>query len=197
MSWTDATGRHEGHVKMLFADDKLGGGTYSAAGLSVDGPDGRTILDPDGRPLESRPEAAVIGWRVACNHSSATHPGQASWESPVETWISPITWRRVYSPIEEDIFERRIYAPLVDDGSVFIGDQEDHVWRAIHNEWAAHLEPENHDLAIRNTIAAIANAQQQLTLDVSAARAVGLSWAAIGRAAGMTRQAARDRWGAP
>src|SRR5579875_2602218 len=48
-----------------------------------------------------------------------------------------------------------------------------------------------------SVVTAIRGAQQQLDLEVAAARTAGLSWADIGRAAGMTRQGALSRWGTP
>jgi len=60
MGWIEDSGRHEGHLKVMFADGRLGGGISSAGGLSVDSPDGFTH-DVDG-DYQMRPAAAVVGW---------------------------------------------------------------------------------------------------------------------------------------
>ena len=51
-----------------------------------------------------------------------------------------------------------------------------------------------HARSIRTAVNAINQAQQTLDVEVAAARATGMSWAEIGRAAGVTRQGARERW---
>ncbi|TWE07395.1 hypothetical protein [Rudaeicoccus suwonensis] len=197
MSWTDDTGRHEGYVAKVFADGKLGGGTYSTAGLSVDDdPEGRAVLDENGDRIQWRPAAAVVAWRVCCDHVPAhvrDEDLRDYWQTP-ETWMSPTVWRRVYSAAEEDLAQGRIYASLDDEGSVFIDDRDD-LFELIRTEWRQHIEPEDHERSIRAALDGVTKAKQLLDLEVAAARASGLSWAEIGRVAGITRQAARDRWG--
>lgn len=64
-------------------------------------------------------------------------------------------------------------------------------------EWRAHIEPEDPARSIRAALDGVTKAKQLLDMEVAAAHAAGMSWADIGRVAGMTRQAARDRWGNP
>lgn len=195
MGWLEESGRHEGHVKVVYADGRLGGGMSSAGGLSVDGPDGLAARGADGEN-ELRPPAAVVGWRVACDHVPAHVADEAlqrSWRQP-EQWLSPIAWRRVYSPAEQDLAQHRICAPLDDPWSVDIADRDD-LEELLLAEWRTHIEPEDHARTIRAALDGVTAAKQLLDMEVSAAHAAGISWAEIGRVAGMTRQAARDRWG--
>lgn len=197
ISWTDETQRHEGYIKMVFADGRLGGGTYSAAGFSVDGAEGLAQLDELGNPGENRPAAAIIGWRLACAHVPAhvRDDNLGRYFGPPETWLSPVAWTRVYTANEQDLDRRRIYAPLDEEGSVFVEEREDELYDLLRAEWREHIAPEDHARSIRTAATAIIDTQQQLDLEVAGARTAGLSWAEIGRAAGITRQAARERWG--
>lgn len=196
MGWIDDSSRHEGHVKVVFADGRLGGGVLSADGLSVDGPDGLAARTADGN-TEMRPAAAVIGWRIACDHVPAhvSDDALSDWVGQAEHWLSPTVWHRVYSPAEENLNQHRIYAALDDEYSVHIDERDDDLEELLIAEWHAHLQPEDHTRSIRTAVDAITTAQQALDLEVAAARSAGLSWADIGRAAGVTRQAARERWG--
>lgn len=202
MGWIEDTGRHEGHVKVVFADGQLGGGVMKSGGLSVDGPDGLAQHDADD-DYALRPPAAVVGWRIACNHVPAYVPDEDLARYPhhrLERWLSPVVWHRVYSPGEEDLVEHRVYASLDDKGSVYLMDRaevDEQLEQLLLAEWRAHIEPEDHEHSIRAAVAAITTAQQQLDLEVAAARTAGLSWGDIGRAAGMTRQGALSRWGSP
>ncbi|MBT2586464.1 hypothetical protein [Arthrobacter sp. ISL-95] len=64
---------------------------------------------------------------------------------------------------------------------------------AIHEEWHAHIAPSE---AILGVEAAKERRQAGHRLDrtVAAAKAAGASWTDIGRAAGISRQAAHERW---
>lgn len=196
MGWMEETGRHEGYVKLVFADGRLGGGAWPpAGGVTIDGPDGVSARHTAGEYV-TRPQAAVIGWRVACNHVPAHVRDEdlGKYTDNPELWVSPTLWRRVYSPDEQDLDQHLIYAALDDPYSVDI-DGRDDLEELLITEWRAHLEPEDHARSIRETVEAINQAQRTLDLEIAAARATGMSWAEIGRAAGVTRQAARERWG--
>lgn len=202
MGWIEDTGRHEGHVKCVFADGLLGGGVWGPGdGVSVDGPDGVHGRDEAGKELW-RPPAAVVGWRVACDHVPAYISDEelGRYAHQPERWISPIVWHRVYSPAEQDLDRRRIYASLDDKYSVDLMDRterEEQLEELLLAEWRAHIEPEDHARSIRAALDGVTKAKQLLDMEVAAAHAAGMSWADIGRVAGMTRQAARDRWGSP
>jgi len=201
MGWLEESGRHEGYVKVVYADGRLGGGMSTASGVSVDGPDGLAARGLDGE-YELRPPAAVVGWRVACDHVPAQVADEDLGRSSVRTeqWLSPIVWHRVYSPAEENLHDRRVYAALDDADSVDLmdrADRDERLEQLLVDEWRAHIEPEDHARSIRAALDGVTKAKQLLDLEVAAAHAAGMSWADIGRVAGMTRQAARDRWGNP
>ncbi len=194
MSWTDDLGRHEGYVVCVFADGRIGGG-IGPGGIPVYGDDGTGGLDGAGNPLLTRPAAAVCGWRVACDHVPAGVPDErlADWFGRREFWTGPTLWQRVYTRAEEDLSQARICVPL-DDRDVWIDDRPD-VAELVVQEWSTHVVPDEHGRSIRRALAAVADAARTVDLEVAAARAAGLSWADIGAAAGITRQAAHDRWG--
>ncbi len=196
MSWGDELGRHEGYVVAVFADGRFGGGIESG-GIPVYGDDGQSQLDGAGNAVLTRPPAAVVGWRVACSHApaSVSDDDLAHWYGTSEFWTGPTVWRRVYSPAEEDLAAGLIHAPLdADTGSVWVDDRDD-VHELMLAEWDTHVIPGEHARSIRRALAAVTDAARTVDLEVAAARAAGLSWADIGAAAGITRQAAHDRWG--
>ena len=63
-------------------------------------------------------------------------------------------------------------------------------------EWERHLRAVMPVLAIHDLTVQIDQAQDDLVHAVSAARASGVSWTAIGEAAGLSGQSARKRWSA-
>lgn len=98
-------------------------------------------------------------------------------------------------PAQEDLDAGRICVRFDgDDGDMSVEDRDD-VHQLTVQEWRTHVVPEEHARSIRRALAAVADAARTVDLEVAAARAAGLSWADIGKAAGITRQAAHDRWG--
>lgn len=133
----------------------------------------------------TRPAAEVTSWAICCDCSTPTSRHTTTWTGPVFT--------RVPSPTLESISELRIFA---EDGDVpYVGERPDveeaarELWRSEHAfavDAIAELEA-----------AAEGSAQARLRLDAAAAlaRHSGASWAVIGRATGMARQSAQERWG--
>ena len=196
VSWSDDLGLHEGFVVCVFLDGRLGGGS-ELGGIPVYGADGMSRLDAQGRAVELRPPAAVVGWRVACNHAPS-YVGDdrlATWSGKHEFWVSDKLWQRVYSPAEEDLGAGRIAVPL-DGGTTDVWvEARDDVLDSVVEEWERHVIPGEHERSIRRSLAAVRDATRMVDLEVAAARAAGMSWADIGKAAGMSRQAAHERWG--
>ena len=178
MSWADDSGRHEGYLECLFEDGWAGGG-WSDGGVTV-------TVDPAGSFLSadawtSRPEAEVIGWRLACNHSDGT------------TWRSDHEWTRVPSQSLQDLAAHRIFA--ADDDTAFVIDRDD-VDAAVRAQWhTEHIDPLTHLEDITSARSEVAEATRRLDHAVATARAHGTSWEAIGKAAGISRQSAHERWG--
>ena len=70
-----------------------------------------------------------------------------------------------------------------------VGDED-----AIHEEWKAHIAPSEAILGVEAAAREYAQAGQRLDKTVAAAKAAGASWADIGRAVGISRQSAHERW---
>jgi len=91
---------------------------------------------------------------------------------------------------------------FVERGRVFAGDDDvscagdrDDVREAAQDVWMReHIEPLDVDDEIRAAVTARREADDQLAAAVSKARQVGLSWARIGAAVGITAQSAHERW---
>lgn len=73
--------------------------------------------------------------------------------------------------------------------------REDVKQAAVARWQAEHLAPAASLVAVAAAAADIASATDRLNETVAYARASARSWADIGRAAGMSRQAAHERWG--
>lgn len=71
----------------------------------------------------------------------------------------------------------------------------DALYGPITSEWQAHLHEALPELAVHDYAAALAQLSDDLAAAVRASRVRGLSWDRIGRAAGISRQAAGERWG--
>jgi len=65
---------------------------------------------------------------------------------------------------------------------------------AIFAAWEAHRAPSQATFLVERAAEAHRRAGQELTEAVTAARQAGVSWAEIGRAAGISRQSAHERW---
>lgn len=182
-------GCHEGWLAPVFHDGQRGngvsGGTIPRDHIAV----GRETQAPDGTwHYPSRPAGEVTGWMVVCDCASGAMgvtPG------PRSTWLGPL-FTRVPSAALEDLQARRVHADDKDVVDVFHREDVEAVvadlWRSEHLFTAGTLE----DVAAAAD--AISAARARLDSAVAMARHGGASWADIGRAAGMTRQSAQERW---
>lgn len=187
MSWTTADGGHEAYLAAEFADGQRATGS-SGGGV----PDDQIIVatEYDGEPgaitsarHTTRPAAEVIGWRVVCNCYDTS--------SVTKTWVSDLLVR-VPSATLEDVRAGRIYAA---DGDVVDVDFRDDVAAMATGRWhREHLDGPQALGRIRDARGRVAAAERELHEAVRDARAAGESWEAIGRAAGITRQTAHQRW---
>lgn len=144
------------------------------------------------------PHVGVRAVQQHMNRVASTTPCLSAGPSTAEP-CPPVVWRRVYSAGEQDLAQHRIYAPLDNPWSVDLMERADdgELEELLLAEWRAHIEPEDPARSIRAALDGVTKAKQLLDMEVAAAHAAGMSWADIGRVAGMTRQAARDRWGNP
>ncbi|MBF6393825.1 hypothetical protein IU443_28255 [Nocardia farcinica] len=169
MSRMTDDGQHEGYVAWMFADGMYGG-HWS------DGPVATNRADGTGLPWaewQRRTDAEVTGWRPICEHG-----GRECWRGQF--------WTRVTAPGEHDPAQHRIYSE-----DAFLDEDDNDL---ILREWEAHIAPLRGTADVRYAAAEVAEAEARLTAAVAAARKQGASWEAIGRAAGMTRQSAHERW---
>jgi hypothetical protein len=169
-------GQHEGWIGYLFGDGAIGG-TSSATGVKTSydaNGDDRFELD-DWRPYDE-----VIGWVGFCDCSG----------KPLAWRTKP--WMRVLRPENASVADRRSYAgPL---GHGVMSDAPDDIEEAFRAEWRAHVEPHLLLAELEELT------RQQRALDdriadvVAKMRFADLTWETIGRAAGITRQSAHERW---
>jgi len=186
MGWISEDGTHEGYLVPQFVDGQRGRGV---TGGSI--PDGQVAVGDlfqttDGSwEYPTRSAGEVTGWVVCCDCSSATSLGSE------RSWLGPV-FTRVPSKALEDLAARRIFAP--DEDVAYAGHRDD-VAEAASQLW--HVE---HAFAVdalqevAAAAAAAATARERLDDAAAFARHGGASWADIGRAAGMTRQSAQERW---
>ena len=114
----------------------------------------------------------AIGWRGVCT---------CGWRGPL--------WRKVTDPLQEDLTAHEVYDA---EPSVY-GDAPPSLEDAIWQEWHDHLPPRS--LAdVRDEAQGVRRAQARLDDAVRRARGDGCTWAAIGDAAGITRESAHERW---
>lgn len=175
MTWVSDDGRHEGWAAAEFPDGRVSTAIAGGAGVAV-----RTVEDavsarvrpPDWPTDDVIDGSTAIGWRGLCSCG----------------WTGPL-WRRTPLPPAHNPGLHTVYA---DPGQYAI--PPDGTEDAIAGEWRGHLPPP--ELA---AVTAAADAARKAAADlddaVRRAHASGASWAAIGAAAGMSRQAANERWG--
>ena len=92
----------------------------------------------------------------------------------------------------EDLAVGRLFCP--DDAVSWVLEERPEVEQQVGAEWLTHVAPDEALDAVRQASAALRSADQQLERAVVSARLAGASWAALGEAAGMTRQSAHERW---
>ncbi|MFS3130645.1 hypothetical protein ACLM5J_19745 [Nocardioides sp. Bht2] len=183
---------HEAHLVAEFPDGSRGigistGGTYAAGevivGVEYVGEPG-AITD---EVYATRPAATAVGWRIICD---CTEGGDSTRRTK---WISELL-PRVPSQELEDLSSGRFH--VADAADVDDLDEIKPYDQAVRAIWERdHL----HGITALEQITAvrrgIVDAEQALSLAVARARSAGSTWEAIGRAAGMTRQSAQERWG--
>lgn len=165
MGWQDDEGRREGWPAAVWADGRLSTGS-TAGGALVAGPD----LDGAQGVADGR---EAIGWRGVC---------ECGWRGPL--------WRKAVGPDQADPATRRVY----DSEPSRWGDPPPGVEDAIWAEWNGHLPPRSL-AAVRAAALSFRQAENWLGQAIAKARAEGAGWDHIAVAAGITGQAAQQRWG--
>ncbi|MEV0869475.1 hypothetical protein AB0I24_16240 [Brachybacterium paraconglomeratum] len=160
---------HEGYVAML---DTAGRGTGTSTGAGILFPNPRWTSGSDEEFDSLVPWREVAGWRAEC---------ECGWQG--STWLrgdaSPD------DPAEEDTYPDHWILP---DGRT--------VDQAGHEEWREHVGPSVSIEGVRRAAQHFRDAEAALDDAVAQARSCDppVSWEQIGRAYGITRQSAHDRW---
>ncbi|MGI8765294.1 MAG: hypothetical protein ACR2KM_02125 [Gemmatimonadaceae bacterium] len=133
----------------------------------------------------TRPAGEVTGWVICCDCYSNTSFGPAS------SWVGP-GFTRVPSKTQEDLAARRIFA--ADDDVAYVSERDDVQGAAVELWRSEHAFGIDALAEVEAAAAALSQAKLRLDAAVALARHSGISWANIGRAAGMARQSAQERW---
>ena len=173
MGWTSNDYNHEGWVAAISPDGRLSSGS-TAGGMLFHGITGRykvagDFVAPD---QEIVPDDVIMNWRGACT---------CGWRGEL--------WQRVPSAADADLAARKEYVPG-GEAAFVSGEVED----AVQEEWLVHIAPSEAILGVEAAAKEHRQAGHRLDKTVTAANAAGASWADIGRAAGISRQAAHERW---
>jgi hypothetical protein len=168
MGWTTDNGTHEGYAAAVLRDGRWAA-SYSGGGVI-----------PHGARDEIVPDDQVVGWRVRCDCYTGGSGMTGNWEGS--------EWVRVASPAETDLAAHRAYSE-----DAFAPDEVEDALQA--EWWELHAGPQEKLAAVSEAAAAAHKARRQLDEAVSAARDAGASWTDVGRAAGISRQSAHERWG--
>jgi hypothetical protein len=172
MSWsTDYSEGHEGWSVSIAPDGRLTGSS-TGRGMLVDGITGRYERSSTDLDYEVVPHREIIGWRGQC---------ECGWQGEL--------WKRVTSPEDADLSQRKAYVPPEKSGHA-----PEPVDDAISDEWLAHVAPIGTVSGVKAAAREYIQAGQRLDKAVGAAKAAGATWADIGGAVGITRQAAHERW---
>ncbi|WP_072713667.1 hypothetical protein [Rhodococcus rhodnii] len=134
---------------------------------SVGSTQGHMLL-PDGEQIADN---LVVGWRAQCECG----------------WVGPL-WTRATDSRATDVREHQVFDTEGGDPTVEVED-------LIHAEWKVHVAPLESLSAVATAAADARQSRSRLDGVVAEARALGASWADIGRAAGISRQSAHERWG--
>ena len=109
-----------------------------------------------------------------------------------DRWSSELLVR-VPSASLENLAEGRIFAP--DEDVPYLDDRDDVATMVRDRWWREHAGGMDALVRVTEARARVTAADRELDAAVAAARECGVSWEAIGRAAGMARQSAHARWG--
>ncbi|TQS88622.1 hypothetical protein EU811_20990 [Arthrobacter sp. TS-15] len=172
MGWTSNDYQHEGWVAAIAPDGRLSSGS-TGEGMFVHGITGNYLPAGEFYPDEEIvPNDLIMSWRGACT---------CGWQGEL--------WQRVFTAADADLAARKEYVP-----SGEFADVSGEVEEAVQAEWLVHIAPSEAILGVEAAAREHRQAGHRLDKTVAAAKAAGASWTDIGRAAGISRQAAHERW---
>lgn len=146
---------------------------FADGARSVGTQDQQAVVELPNGEEELRDGEEATGWQARCECG----------------WVGPV-WSRVAVSSQDDRSRRRVY---VSTPSIY-GSAPEEVEEAMDREWRQHAEQGRVLEAVRQQAREVAAAQARLGEAVRAARGAGRSWAEVGEATGMSRQAAHERW---
>lgn len=123
----------------------------------------------------------VTGWLAYCECQDGR---RAFWTGA--------TWTRVATPEEENVAAGWLY--VAEDDVAGVVHIRPEVAIAVEAEWRHHAVPLAAYDRLKLAATSVLYAEAELDQAVAAARRVGLSWNEVGRATGMRRQSAHERW---
>lgn len=180
MGWETEDGKHEGFAADLVADGRISPGSSNGFGVLFRRPDADEMVAAawaQGRPPTTDETYEVVPWDQV-----------VGWQGRCECGWSGLPWKRVDDPAAANWDARRVYADSKHHAPEPVED-------AIYTEWKIHIAPDLALTDVDSAAADVATATKRLNEAVAAARAAGASWAGIGAAVGISRQAAHERWG--
>lgn len=116
------------------------------------------------------PDSDTLGWRTTCSCG----------------WTAPLMFERVTDP-SASLTERQVFDT---EG----GWPPQEVSQLCSAEWHEHIRPDQDLDAVRQAAEDHRLSGERLDRAVAGARDGGASWTDIGRAAGVARQTAHERW---
>lgn len=172
MGWISSDNEHEGWAACV-APDGRPSASSTAGGMLFKGITGHYPPDKMLPNYEVIPDKEIVGWRGQC---------ECGWQGEL--------WERVTSAEDAADFSRRRDYLAPEEPAFASGEVEE----AIHDEWRAHIAPSEAVLGVEAAAREYSRAGHRLDKTVAAAKAAGASWADIGRAVGISRQSAHERW---
>ncbi|HEV7962948.1 MAG TPA: hypothetical protein VGP57_10475 [Actinoplanes sp.] len=157
--------RHEGLLGATFADGGVGSGYAKGKVLVVR--IGRRDLGPE--EFHVRPDAEITGWVMSCS---------CGWRG--EQWL------RAAEPADQDLGRRRVHSEHPSPPLEVIDEP-------ASAEYREHIKPFR-DALLAELAAGRLEDENRLLAVVGRARELGAEWTDIAAAAGMTAQAAHERW---
>ncbi len=170
MGWNANIDGHEGVAAAYFPDGNTGSGWATPPGGGAPGLIVSVINGQRGDSMKDwqyRSPDDVTGWRADC---------ECGWRGPLHRLGDRV--------------------PSVGTGprTPRFGDAPADIEDACYAEWLDHVRPVEGTAEVNELVNEYAAVGRKLDAAVRAARSRGASWAAIGEAAGITRQSAWERW---
>ena len=159
----------------------------AAAGAHVGQRRFQRVDDSDTLGEWVRPAGAATGWQLMCDCSKPSSWTPTTWEGPVITRVPSKALERLDLNDPEGMAWYATDEDVPDAGD----DHEDLVLELWNRH---HLFASERTGAIQTASHELRAAERRLDQAVADARSAGVSWESIGRAAGLTKQAAHGRW---